>query len=181
MTHKRQGLLGVVDQVSSSLHGSCIEFGVGNVRTNEIHLLGLELHQSRLSVLGEVQHHRTGTAAAGDVEGAAHSPCNILGTTNLIAPLGDWLSHTHEVNLLEEVRAKGRDWNLTSDDHDGSRVQHSISHARQGVGGPRTAGDDSYAHLAADAGIALSSVSGALFVAHEDMVEGFLLTTCIVV
>ena len=101
--------------------------------------------------------------------------------TDLIAPLRDGLSHADEVHFLKGIRTQGADGHLAGDDHDGRRVQHGIGHARQGVGGAGTAGHQGHAYPTRHAGIALGSMSGALFVAHQDVVKGFLLSARIVV
>ena len=100
--------------------------------------------------------------------------------TDLITPLCDWLRHTHKVYLLKGIGTQGADRHLTSDDHNRRRVEHGIGNTRQRVGHTRATGYQSDTHLTRHAGIALGSVGGSLFVTHENMVETFLLTTCIV-
>ena len=100
---------------------------------------------------------------------------------NLIAPLGDGLCQAHKIDLLKGVGAEGGDGHLPGNNHDGCGVDHRVGHAREGVGGAGSAGDDGHTHLSADACKALGGVRGALFVAHEDMVESFLLAPRIIV
>ena len=100
--------------------------------------------------------------------------------TNLIGPLGDGLRQAYEVHLLKRIGAQGRDGHLTSNDNDGGGVEHGVGDTRQRVSHTRTAGDQGNTYLARDACIALGSVGGTLFVAHQYVVETFLLTSCIV-
>ena len=118
LTYDGQRLLGIVNQFRSRLDSLLLQRGVGNIRTNEVNLLRLPLYLLHLGILGEVKHHGTGTATACDIESTAHRPCYILGMTNLVSPLTDWLGNTHEVNLLESVSTQRTDGNLSGYHHD---------------------------------------------------------------
>ena len=181
LSYAGQGLLGVVDELGGLAHGGHIEFGRRHIGTNEADVLGLELHHLGLGVLGEVEHHRTWTAAAGDIEGTGDGPGDILGMTDLIAPLGDGLCHTHEIDLLEGVGTQGTDGHLSGDDDDRRGVEHGIGQSRQRVRGTRTTSDQRHAYLATDAGITLGGMGSGLFVTDEDMVESLLVASCVVV
>ncbi len=181
LPHQRQRPLGLVDQVGSLLHMVHLQLGIRHIGAHEIHFLRHERHHLRLGVLREVQHHGAGSAAARDVERTAHSPRDVLGMANLIAPLRDRLRHTHEIDLLEGICAKGCDGHLPRDDHDRRGVYHRVGNTRERIRGTRAAGDDGHAHLAADACEALGGVCGALFVAHEDMVKRLLLAPRVVI
>ena len=84
----------------------------------------------------------------------------------LVAPLRDGLCHAYQVYFLEGISAQCTYAYLSCNDHDGRRVEHGIGHARQRIRSTRTAGHDGYAYFAADAGIALSGMYGALLVTH---------------
>ena len=180
LPHECQGLLGVVDELGSLAHSLGIELGIRHVGTDEVDLLRIVVDLLHLGVLGKVEHHRTGTACTGDVEGTTDGPRHVFGVTDLITPLRDGLRHTHEVHLLESVGTEGRDGHLSGNDDDWRGVEHRIGNTREGVRHTRTAGDQGHTHLTGYTGIALGSVGGALLVAHQNMVETFLLASCVV-
>ena len=100
--------------------------------------------------------------------------------TNLIRPLRDRLGHTHEVYLLKGISTQGRDGHLTCNHHNRRGIKHGIGNTRQGISHSGTTGHQGHTDLARDAGIALCGMGSALFVTHQNMVETFLLTSCIV-
>ena len=180
LPHQCQRFLGMVDQFGSLAHSLSVELRIRHIGTDEVHLHRLPVDLLDLCILGEVEHHRTRTARAGDVERTAHSPRYILGMTDLIRPLRDRLCHTHEIDLLEGIGTEGTDRHLTSNDDNGRRVKHGISNTCQRIGDTRATGDKGDTHLARHAGIALSGMGSSLFVAHQDMVETFLFSARVV-
>ena len=117
LPYQCQGLLGMVNQFDSLLHSLLVELRISNIGTNEIYLLGFPIHLFHLCITGEVQYYRTRTTATGNIEGTADSPCDILCMANLIAPFGDRLCHTHQVNLLEGICTQRIDSHLTGNHH----------------------------------------------------------------
>ena len=170
----------MVDQFSCLTYCLRIQFRIRHIRTHKIDLTGLPVDLLDLGILGKVEHHRTGTTRTGDVERTAHCPRHILSMTDLVTPLRDRLRHTHEVDLLESIGTEGTDGHLTGNDHDRCGVEHGIGHTCQRVGDTRTTGHQGNAYLSRDTGIALGSMGGSLFMTHEDMVETFLLSSCII-
>ena len=181
LSYQRHGFLRAVDQFCGLAHSVHVEFGIRHIRTDEVTLHGLPVDFLSLGVLGKVEHHRTRTACAGDIERTAHGPCHILGMTYLITPLRYRLRHTYEVHLLESIGTKRTDGHLPGYHHDGRRVEHGIGNARQRIGDSRATGYQGYAYLTTHAGIALGSVGSTLFVSHQDMVETLLLSSRIIV
>ena len=82
---------------------------------------------------------------------------------------------------MKGIGSQGAHAHLSGNHHDGGRVHHGIGHACEGIGYARSAGYQANAHLATHAGIALGSMCGGLFVAHQYMVKGFLFASCIIV
>ena len=119
MTHQCQRTLGRVDKFSRNLNSRLLWSGIRHIAAHEIHLSGHPFGLIDLGVLREVENDRTWTTSAGDIESTADSPCYIFGTANLVAPLGDRLCHTHEVNLLEGISSKHSHSHLSCYDHDG--------------------------------------------------------------
>ncbi len=119
LPYQRQGALGIVDQFGSLTYSLVIQLGLGYVRTHEINLLGFPFYLLYLCITREVEHYRTRATATCNIERTTDSPSHILGMTNLVSPLTDRLSHTHEVNLLEGIGTQSRNSHLSGYHHDG--------------------------------------------------------------
>ena len=175
LTHEDEWLDRLVDHLCCLLDHALLALWHRLVRTDEIDLLRLVFKHCRLSVLGEVEHHRSWATRLGDIESASHSPCDVFGTAYLVVPLGDWLSHAHHIDLLESVGTEQRSSYLTADHHERSRIDHCVSHAGDGVHCARTRSHDDASHLATHAGISLSRMHCTLLMTHEYMIERFLM------
>ena len=181
VTHQCQRTLGRVDKFSRNLNSRLLWSGIRHIAAHEIHLSRFPFRLIHLCVLGEVEHHRTWTAGACDIESTTHCPCNILGTTYLIAPLADRLCNTHEVNLLEGIGAKHSHAHLSCYHHDRRRVHHGVCNSGKCVCCTRSTGHDTHSHFITHPCITLGSMCGSLLVANEDMVECLFLATGIVI
>ena len=180
LSYKCQRLLGTVDQFGSLTYSLLFEFGIRHVRTDEIHFLRIIIYLLNLGILSKVEHHWAWTPCPCDIEGTAHGPRHILSMANLVTPFGYWLRYAHKVYFLKGIRTQGRDRHLACYDNYRRRIQHGISNTRQGVCHTRATGDQGHSHLARHSGIAFSGMGGTLFVTHQNMVETFLLASCIV-
>ncbi len=103
LSRKQQWLVGMVDEVRRLFYGIVVHRRHRLVTAYEMILVRLIVHHSCLCVLGEVEYHRSRSSAAGDIERAAHRPSDVLGTANLVTPLGDRVGHIHHVHLLKRV------------------------------------------------------------------------------
>ena len=130
---QEQWTVGMIDKVCSFLDSFFVHRRDGLIATDEVHLLGLVFHHSRLGVLGKVEHHWTWTACTSNIERTAYGPRHIFGTANLIAPLRDWVGHIHHIDLLERIGTQHGNTYLTADDNHRRRVNHGISHTCDGV------------------------------------------------
>ena len=160
-----------VDEAGGLVQAGGVGLGHGLVAADEGAGPVGELRLLHLRVLGEVEHHRAGPSAAGDVEGPRHRPGHVLGAAYLVRPLGDGLRDAHHVNLLEGIRAQHGRGHLPGDDHHGRAVQHGIAHAGNHVRSPRPGGDQAHAHPARSPCVALSRVHRPLFVARKHVVQ----------
>ena len=160
LTYEHEGLYAFVYHAGSFL--ACALFGlrVGIV--------------ARLSVLCKVEHDGSRSAALCDEEGPGYCPGDVLGPAYLVVPLRDGPGHAYHIDLLEGVCAEHGCTYLTADDDHRRRVNHGIGNAGDGVHGTRATGHDGAAHLAADAGIALSCMDGSLFVTNKYVMQGLL-------
>ncbi len=173
LSHQHQGLHALVDEGGGALYHVLAGNGHGTIGTDEIHVCRFVVHHACLGVLRKVEHHGTGTTAACDVERAAHSPGNVLGTAYLISPLGDGLRDADHVHFLKCVCSQHGSSHLSADDHHGRGVHHGIGNACDGVHRTGSAGHNDRSHASAHAGIALRGVHCRLFVANQDVVQRF--------
>ena len=180
LSNESQRFLGIVNQFGGLIDCRLVEFGIRHVGTYETDLLRIILYLLHLRVLGKVEHHRTRTPRASDIESPADSPCHVFGMTDLITPLRDWLRHAHKVHLLKGVGTKGSDGYLSGDDNNRRGVEHRIGDTRQCVRHTWTAGHQGHTYLTRHSGIALGGVSGSLLMTHQYMIETFLLASCVV-
>ena len=171
MTYQNERFTGAVNE----LYG-IIDLALNGVwgRYVAAHILncgGLELNLLHLGSLGEVKHHGARTARACNIKGACHCPGDIIGAAYLIAPLGDRLGYTHQVNLLEGIGTQGIGSHLAGNHHDGGAVKHGIADAGDGVGGAGAAGHDGHTCAARYAGVTLCGMGGSLLVTHQYLVQ----------
>jgi hypothetical protein len=97
----------------------------------------MEIHQFDLRIFGEVEHHRTGTAFAGNIKSAGHGPWNFGSRTYLIAPFGNRLGNAHHVGFLKCISSQKRGNHLSANNYHRRTVDHGIGHACNNVGSSR--------------------------------------------
>ena len=66
------------------MHRLHVEFRIGYITADEVYLLRFPVDLLNLRIAWEVKYHRTRTATAGNIEGAADGPYYILGMTYLV-------------------------------------------------------------------------------------------------
>ena len=174
LTNEHEGLHALVYHACSLLDSTFFGLRVWVVAADEIDFLRRILYHGRLCILCEVEHHGARPSALRDEEGTCHCPGDVFGTANLVVPLRDGLRHADHIDFLESVCAEHGCTYLTADDDHRRRVNHGIGNAGDGVHGTRATGHDGAAHLATDAGIALSCMDGSLFVANKYVMQGLL-------
>ena len=133
--------------------------------------LPVEVARRLLRVLGDVDQHRTGTAAGRDVERFAHRRRQILRPRHQVVVLGDRQRDAGDVGLLEAIAANQLAADLAGDADDRNGVHHRGGDARHHVGGAGARGGNRHADLAAGARVAVGHVRGALFVAHQHVAD----------
>ena len=95
----------------------------------------------------------------------------ILATSDCNSVLYDTAGHPHNIHLLEGIIADKPQWNLSRDHHQGNAVIMCIRNTGDGVGGSRTAGNDTYSRLARSSGIALGLMDECLLVSGKHQSE----------
>ncbi len=169
VTRQNHGAFRGVYYVGGPLKIGVVDFGIGDVGAYVVTLFVVELRESHLCVLGEVEHHRAGTACRCNVECSRYGRSYILGTAYLVAPFRDGLCDAHHIGFLEGVEAQEGGGHLTGDDHKRSAVHQRVAEAGDDIGSRRARGHYYNARASRDAGISLCGVCRALFMAHEHM------------
>ena len=124
-----------------------------------------------LHVLGQIDHDRTGTSAAGDIKCFLDDARDVLDVLDQEIVLGARTRDADEVRFLKSVVADHRGRNLAGQhDHRGG-IHVGVGDAGDGVGRAGAGGNEHDAGPSADARIALGHVSRALFVADEDVLD----------
>ena len=127
------------------------------------------------NVLGQVDHHRTGPAAAGNVERLMHDAGEILGSLDQIVVLGRRSGDAGRVGLLERVVADQMCRHLAGQADDRDAVHQRIDQTRHRIGRTRPGGDQNHANTAGGTGVAFGRMDGAALLANQDMANGVLL------
>ena len=83
--------------------------------------------------------------------------------------LGDWHGDSDDVGFLESVGSNVSGRNLTGDCKHWNRVHVRIGDCGDQVGSTWTRGSDANAKFSRSGGVAFCCVTGALFVANQDM------------
>ena len=170
LTDQNQWFTSTVYQFGSFLKTLFIRVGLRIITTDKIKPHRFIVHHFYLSILGKVQHNRTGTSASGNIKSACHCPSHILCPTNLIAPFGDRLSDTHQINLLKRICSQERSPHLSGNHHNRRTVNHGISNAGDSIRGTGTAGNQTDSHFTRHAGKTLCRMSSSLFVTNQYMI-----------
>ena len=161
-----------LDRLLDLLHVA-LELGlVAGVR--EILRLGIDA-LGELDVLRDVDHHRAGPAAGGDVERLVQHARQILDALHQVIVLGARPRDADRVAFLERVVADQVRRHLAGDADDRDRIHQRIGQAGDRIGGAGTGGDQHAADLAGRARIAFRGVHRALLVAHQDVLHFVLL------
>ena len=159
MRHQFDGLLDLVHVA--------LELGlVTGVR--EILRLGIDA-LGELDVLRDVDDHRAGTAARGDVEGLVQHARQILDALDQIIVLRARPRDADGVAFLERVIADQMRRHLAGDADDRDRIAQRVGQSGDRIGRAGAGGDQHAADLAGRARIAFRGMHRALLVPHQDV------------
>ena len=126
-------------------------------------------------VLGQVDHHRAGAAASGDVEGLVHRASQVVDGLDQVVVLGTRTGDAGGVGLLEGVVADQVRRHLAGQANDGNGIHQRVGEPRYRVGGAGTGRHQHHADLAGGARVALGRVHGAGLLADQDVAERVLI------
>jgi hypothetical protein len=136
---------------------------------------GGELH-----ILGDVDHHRTGPARAGDVERLVQHAGQVIDVADQPVVLGAGPGDADRVALLEGVIADQMGRHLARYADHGNRIHQRIGEAGDGVGGTRTRSHEHHPDLAGRARISLGGVHRTALLAHQDVLDLVLLEQLVI-
>ena len=131
----------------------------------------IEIAGSLLRVLGDVDEDRAGASGIGDDERFADGARDIFGARDDHVVLGDRHGDAGDVDFLEGVGAEQLAADLAGDADDRRRIEHGGGDAGDHVRCAGAGGGHGHADAAAGARVAVGHVRGALFVAHENVVQ----------
>src|SRR5436309_415631 len=139
----------------------------------------VEVSGSLLRIFRDVDKHGARTTAVGDQESFTNSAGNVLGFGDNHVVLGDGHGDARDIDFLKCVGAQHFATNLARNADHRRRVHHGRGYAGNHVGCARAGGGHGHADATAGARVAIGHVRGALFVAHEDVVQ-LRFTKCII-
>src|ERR1700735_3678902 len=103
------------------------------------------------NILGDVDQHRAGTPAGGDVEGLVYHLRQVFQFLDQIVVLGAGACDAEGVGFLGSVAADQLTGDLASEGHDGDGIHHGIHEAGNQVGGAGSCGGAADTHFAGSA------------------------------
>ncbi len=119
-------------------------------------------------VFGQRQHHRTGAAAGGDLEGVGDIFGNAVGAVDLRHPLAQRAEHAAIVDFLERFALDEVVADLADEKNHGRRVLLRRVHADCRIGGARAARDEADARFAGELAIGFGHEGRTAFLAVDD-------------
>ena len=152
-------------------------------------VVGAHFHRRRVAgvgglverhVLGNVDHHRAGAAAAGDVEGLLHDQGQIAHVLDQEVVLDHRTRDADGVAFLERILTDGRGGHLASDDHHRNAVHVRGGNACYRIGSTRARRDKGYAHITCGTCITIGGVHCSLLMAHQNVLNRVLLVERVV-
>ena len=123
------------------------------------------------NVFGDVDNHRAGTAAAGNLEGFFYRSGQIIDILDQEIMLHTRPRHADHIDFLKRIRTDGGRADLAGNHHQRNRIGIGRGDAGERVGRAGARSHQSHADLAADTGIGIGGMYRSLFVPYQDMFE----------
>ena len=130
-----------------------------------------ELKLAHLGILGDVNQNRAGTTGTSDFVGGHDGRRNVFSASDEEAVLSDRHGDTHDVRLLEGVRANRVRVDLTGDSQHRYRIHVCIRDGCDQVGRARPRGCNANADSTGGGRVTLGRVTGSLLVTHQDVTD----------
>src|ERR1700757_3439324 len=172
VTGKNQRTLGGVEQLDGALKLRLFVVGAlalwGKLWSGSF---PVEIAGGLLCVLGDIDEDGAGPAGIGDQESFTNRAGYVFGAGNDDVVLGDRHGDAGDIDFLEGIGAEELAADLSGDANHWRGGEHGGRDARDHVSCAGAGGGHSHAYAAAGSRIAVGHVGGALFVAHEDVVQ----------
>ena len=130
-----------------------------------------ELGHRLRNVFGDVDNHRAGPAAAGNLEGFFYRGGQIIDILDQEIMLHTRPRHADHIDFLKRVRADGGRTDLAGNHHQRNRIGIGRGDAGERVGRAGARSHQGHADLAADTRIGVGRMCRSLFVPYQDMFE----------
>ena len=172
MAGENEGALGGVEHLDGAVEvGLIVIVAAALGRKFWLTRFPVEFSRSLLRVFGDVNEDGARTSATGDQEGLANGARYVLRFGDHHVVLGDGHGDARDINLLKRVGAQDFAADLAGDADDRRRVQHSGGDTGHHVRCARTGSRHGDTDSTAGARVAIGHMCGALFVAHENVVQ----------
>jgi len=125
-----------------------------------------------LSILGNIEYHRSRPAFSGNVKSPGNSPWYLSRCTDLVTPLADRQGNAHHIGFLKGIRTQQGTADLTGNDHQRGTVQHGIGQTGNDICGTGTRGNKDNTRLTSHPGKALGCVNSPLFMTGQYLTDG---------
>ena len=165
-------LLGLRDQLRGFANLLIVRLGDGTVAGQAGSFRPHERSFGLLSILGHVHQNGAGPAGRGDVERRHDCLRDVFNAGHQERVLGDGHCHAHDVRFLERVGAEHLGGLLAGDCNQRHGVHVSIGNRSDEVRGTGAGGRHAHADFSSGGRVAGCRMSGTLFVADEDVVDG---------
>ena len=163
--------LGFPDHLRGAADLAGVAFGedlvAGQVDGGDRRVVALRLED----VLGDIDQHRAGTAAGGDVERLVDDLRQFVELLDQEVVLGAGARDAEGVGFLERVAADELAGDLAGDGDDRDGIHHGVHQAGGEVGGAGAGGGAADADLAGGARIAFGGEGGVLLVPHQHVAD----------
>ena len=147
LSYQYKRTFGVINQFGSCLYRLLVRIGNRNITADKIDFRRFVFRFFYLRILGKVQYHRTGTTTTGNIKRTCDRPGHIFRTTDLIAPFGDRLRNTYQVNFLKSICSKKPCSYLSGNHYDRCTIDHRICNTCYRISCSGTARHQANAHF----------------------------------
>jgi hypothetical protein len=172
--------LGMEQQLQGLADLPCVALPDGVVRAHlDARRVGKGCRLQR-HVLRHVDHHRPRSAGAGDVKRLLDRQGQVAHVLDEEVVLDDRARDADRVALLERIEADRRRRNLPGHDHHRDRIHVGGRDARHRVRDARARGHQRDADLSGGTRVSVGGMYGRLFVAHQHVLNRFLLVQRVV-
>ena len=168
-----QRAFGLLNRGQGPFNLQTVSLGAGLIPHNVRHCrIGeLPFHQALLHIHRHINQHRAGPSRGRNSKCFFKYPRQTRGVLYQITVLGERLTGTGHIRLLEYIAPQQFAAHLAGNRHQRDRIHIRRRQSGNQVGSPGARGDDTHAHLPAAAGIAAGLVSRILLLPYQHMTD----------